>query len=118
MRHTRLILPLAAIAIAATILLAQQPFPQSPASGSRLSGKHVTIYLQHAPVGGSASRTRESSGADPLMIVNDTPVSVTGTISGFASEGNARWIVLSRRDAGEVWVPVESVLLIHVTEKR
>jgi hypothetical protein len=94
-----------------------QPYPQSPAGASRLQGKHVTVYLQNTAAS-SSSRSREAVGTDPVVRINDVPVSVAGTVSGFSTDGGGRWIILSRRDAGEVWVPLDNVQLIEVTADK
>jgi hypothetical protein len=94
-----------------------QQFPQSPVGGQRLSGKDVTIHLQNNAAA-AASRTREASGTDPLVRINDSPISITGTVSGFSSEGSGRWIILTRRGAPEAWVPLESIILIEVNTER
>jgi hypothetical protein len=96
---------------------AQQPFPQSPVGGQRLQGKHVTIYLQNSAAA-TGSRTRESTGTDALVRINDTPVSIAGTVAGFSTEGGGKWIILTRQGAGEAWVPMDTVQLIEVSGER
>jgi hypothetical protein len=108
---------LAIIALTTSPGASAQPYPQSPAGASRLQGKHVTVYLQNTAAS-SSSRTREAGGTDPVVRINDVPVSVAGTVSGFSNDGGGRWIVVSRRDAGEVWVPLDNVQLIEVTADK
>lgn len=126
-RTTAIVLPIAALAILVSGILiaplqssghARQPYPQSPASGSgKLLGKQVTIYLNNSSAS-ATSRTRESSGTDPLVRINETPISIAGTIAAFSNEGGGRWIILTRRESGDAWIPLDSIQLIEFAADR
>lgn len=110
---------MACVALALTTLrVGAQTYPTSPAAGpARLTGQQVTVYFNHNSAA-SGSRTRESSGTDPLVRINDALVSVSGTVSDFSTQGGGRWMVLTRRNSGHVWIPLDSIQMIEVAEQR